>query len=302
MSAAMSADRAAADAADPPRLVCEALTVPRPGPGGARGRPRLDGVGFAVAGPAWISVVGPNGAGKSSLLRALAGLLPAGGRVLLEGRDRDQWPARERARRLAWLGQGGEGDDGESGEGAGGMAGLAPWRADEVTMLGRLPWRPWLGPPGPADRRAVRSALEAMDVWHLRGRRLGELSGGERQRVLLARALAVEAGVLLLDEPLASLDPPHQADCLAAIRDRVAAGAVVITVLHELSLALLSDRVLVLAGGRLVHDGDPRHAATQAAVCEVFDQRIEVVADADGLPWVRLRVEPRPDRARADGS
>ena len=270
-----------------PSLVCEGVGIgAREGPRG----PRLDGVEARLTGPGWISIIGPNGAGKSTFLRALAGLLPIRGQVVLDGQPLGRWPARERARRLAWLGQSG----GEGGEGGEALEGLDRWTAYDVAMLGRLPWRPWLGAPGAADRRAVRAALEAMDVWPLRDRPLGALSGGERQRVLLARAFAVEAGVLLLDEPLISLDPPHQADCLAAVRHAVGAGRMVITVLHELSLALLADRVLVLDGGRLVHDGDPLGEGARAAISQVFGGRVEVSIGPDGLPFVRLRTGPIP--------
>ena len=220
----------------------------------------------------WTSIVGPNGAGKSTLLRALAGLLPHGGEVLLHGRGLAALGARERARQLAWLGQ---------GEGA----------ADDLTvydvaMLGRLPHRGWLAPPGPEDRAAVEQALRATQAWDWRQRQLGRLSGGERQRVLLARALAVQAGVLLMDEPLANLDPPHQADWLALARALAAAGRTVVSVLHEISFALQADEMVVMADGRIVHHGPCADAATHAALARVFDQRLQV-RSLDGH-WVAL--------------
>ena len=212
----------------------------------------------------WTAIVGPNGAGKSTLLRVLAGLLPGEGQVWLQGRPLGDWPARQRAQRLAWLGQGadaGAGDD---------------LLVADVVMLGRLPHRPWLAAPVRADHAAVAEALHATQTTPLRQRRLGELSGGERQRVLLARALAVQAPLLLMDEPLAHLDPPHQADWLALVRAQVAAGGTVVSVLHELGLALQADDLLIVRGGRIAHHGPCASAATHRALEAAFDERLSV--------------------------
>jgi iron complex transport system ATP-binding protein len=119
-------------------------------------------------------------------------------------------------------------------------------------MLGRLPHQAGWQPPAPPTMRAVEQALRATQAWDWRCRTLGQLSGGERQRVLLARALAVQAQVLLMDEPLANLDPPHQADWLALVRALVAQGTVV-SVLHEISMALHADELVVMAQGRVTH-------------------------------------------------
>ena len=220
----------------------------------------------------WTAIVGPNGAGKSTLLRVLAGLLPTDGVVQLHGQPLADWPARERARQLAWLGQG--------------EAGAEDLIAYDVVLLGRLPHRAWLAPPTAADHAAVQRTLAEMQVAHLQLRRLGDLSGGERQRVLLARALAVQAPVLLMDEPLAHLDPPHQADWLAVARAQVAAGGTVVSVLHEVSLALQSDDMVVMAGGRVLHQGPCDAPETHAALEEVFDHRIQV-RHLDGM-WMAL--------------
>jgi iron complex transport system ATP-binding protein len=223
----------------------------------------LHGIDLALPKGRWTSIVGPNGAGKSTLLKLLAGLLPCrGGEVLLQGRPLAQWPGRARAREVAWLGQGEGGAD--------------DLTAYDVAMLGRLPHRPWLAPPSAADHAAVERALRATHAWAWRDRALGELSGGERQRVLLARALAVEAPVLLMDEPLANLDPPHQADWLAAVRSRVAAGGTVVSVLHEIGFALQADDVVVLQAGRIVHAGATADAATHRALETVFEHRITI--------------------------
>ena len=224
--------------------------------------PILHDVDLQLSAGRWCAIVGPNGAGKSTLLRVLAGLLPSDGQVLLQGRALHDWPARERARQLAWLGQAETG--GED---------LLAW---DVAMLGRLPHRAWLAAPSEHDHAAVAQALRATQAWDLRARRLGELSGGERQRVLLARALAVQAPVLLMDEPLAHLDPPHQADWLATVRARVAAGSTVVSVLHELNMALQADELLIVKAGRLLHHGACHAPDTHRALEAAFDGRIGV--------------------------
>ena len=212
----------------------------------------------------WTSIVGPNGAGKSTLLRCLAGLLPHSGAVALLGRPLADWPHRQRARQLSWLGQNeASADD------------LTVW---DVAMLGRLPHQAWLSPPSAQDRAAVERALRATQAWDWRARALGQLSGGERQRVLLARLLAVQAQVLLMDEPLANLDPPHQADWLHTMRALVDAGGTVVSVLHEVGMALQADELVVMAQGRITHQGGCNEAATHRALEAVFDERIAVHA------------------------
>ena len=235
----------------------------------------LPGIDLQLPAGRWTSIVGPNGAGKSTLLKVLAGLLPRAavqGEVRLLGRPLAQIPARERARQLAWLGQNeGSADD------------LTSY---DVAMLGRLPHQAWLAPPGAADHAAVEQALRTTQAWDWRHRPLSQLSGGERQRVLLARALAVQAQVLLMDEPLANLDPPHQTDWLHTMRTLVDAGGTVVSVLHEVSLALQADDMVVMAGGRVLHQGPCDALATHAALEEVFDHRIQV-RHLDGM-WMAL--------------
>lgn len=220
----------------------------------------------------WTSIVGPNGAGKSTLLKVLAGLLAHTGHVSLLGQALTTLPGRLRAQQMAWLGQ-----NESTGED------LTVW---DVAMLGRLPHQPWLAGPSPADHAAVEQALRATQSWDWRGRSLGQLSGGERQRVLLARALAVQAQVLLMDEPLANLDPPHQADWLAVVRDLIGQGKTVVSVLHEISFALHADQMVIMAQGRVTHQGDCADMATHRALEAVFDQRITIHALSD--QWVAL--------------
>ncbi|MDX9968232.1 MAG: ABC transporter ATP-binding protein [Hydrogenophaga sp.] len=234
--------------------------------------PILHGIDLALPEGRWTSIVGPNGAGKSTLLKVLAGLLPASGEVALLGRPLHAIPVRERARLLAWLGQ----NEGSAED-------LASY---DVAMLGRLPHQPWLASPSAADHAAVEQALRTTQAWEWRDRPLSQLSGGERQRVLLARALAVQARVLLMDEPLANLDPPHQTDWLHTVRTLVAGGGTVVSVLHEVSIALQADDMVIMAAGRVVWHGACADAATHAALERVFDHRIRV-CELDGV-WVAL--------------
>lgn len=232
----------------------------------------LHGIDLTLPAGRWTSIVGPNGAGKSTLLKVLAHLLPHQGEVTLRGQSIANLPGRVRARQLAWLGQNeASGDD------------LTVY---DVAMLGRLPHQSWLAAPDAPDHAAVERALRATQAWDWRARALGQLSGGERQRVLLARALAVEADVLLMDEPLANLDPPHQADWLHLVQDLVASGKTVISVLHEISFALHADEMVIMAQGCVTHQGGCADSATHRALEEVFDRRIAI--HALGAQWVAL--------------
>jgi len=241
-------------------------------------RVRIDGcdlisdIALHIPQDRWTAIVGPNGAGKSTLLRAIAGLQRCEGTVQLAGKPLAEWPSRARARHLAWMGQQETGTD--------------DLMALDVVMLGRLPHRPWLAPPTAADQAAVQAAMQSTQSWAWRERRLGSLSGGERQRVLLARVLAVDAPLTLMDEPLAHLDPPHQAEWMALVRARVAAGHSVVSVLHELHLALQADHLVLMADGRIVHTGSPADAATHAALKRVFGPSLHI-AQIEGR-WVAL--------------
>ncbi|MBC7602025.1 MAG: ABC transporter ATP-binding protein [Ramlibacter sp.] len=236
------------------------------------GRDVLRGVDFDVRAGKWLSIVGPNGAGKTTLLRAASQLLPYEGRVELLGRDARAWPSRARAQKVAWLGQN--------------ESGAQDLLARDVVMLGRLPHQSWLGVASEADNAAVDAAMRETQCMEWRDRPLGELSGGERQRVLLARALAVQAPLLMMDEPIANLDPPHQADWLRIVRAHVQRGGTAISVLHEITIALHADEMLVMNAGLVVHHGACTDEQTHRAVESVFDQRISVHALAG--QWVAL--------------
>jgi len=225
----------------------------------------LTGVDLALRRGCWTSIVGPNGAGKSTLLKALAGLHPRAtqrGRIELLGRPLGQWPARQRAASLSWMGQ---------------NETVSPDHVCyDIVMLGRLPYRPWLAPACARDHAVVESVMRDTGCWQWRDHPVGRLSGGERQRVLLARALAVQAGVMLMDEPLANLDPPHQGDWMQMVRRCVADGVTVVSVLHEIGMALQADDMVIVAAGGIRHHGACADPRTHAALEAVFEHRIRI--------------------------
>ncbi len=228
------------------------------------GQKVLHGIDMSFVAGRWTSIVGPNGAGKSTLLKALAGLLPVTGRIFLFDQELMAMDRKQRAQQLSWLGQNESASDD-----------LRVW---DVVMLGRMPHQAWLAAPNAQDHAVVKTALQATQAWDWRERSLGQLSGGERQRVLLARAMAVQAQVMLMDEPLANLDPPHQVDWLEQVRCLTAQNTTVISVLHEVGMALHADDMVVMQAGRVVHQGACADADTHRAVEAVFDHRIAIHA------------------------
>ena len=225
----------------------------------------VNGFSAALHAGEWVAIVGPNGAGKSTLLAALAGLHGrSGGSLQLQGRPFDSYSAGARAKCIAWIAQHGE----SSGE----------ISAIDVVRLGRLPHHGLFGSPSATDEAAVFAAMQETECAEFAKRRLSALSGGERQRVLLARALAVQAPILLLDEPTTHLDAPHQRALLRSVQQRVHKGAAAAVVLHDLTLALMADRIWLLDQGRLIADGAPSDVGLQAALVEVFDQAIVIEA------------------------
>jgi len=236
------------------------------------GQEVLHGVDMSFVAGRWTSIVGPNGAGKSTLLKALAGLLPTTGRIFLFDQELTGMNRQQRAQQLSWLGQNESASDD-----------LRVW---DVVMLGRIPHQAWLAAPTAQDHAVVETALRATQVWDWRERSLGQLSGGERQRVLLARAMAVQAQVMLMDEPLANLDPPHQVDWLEQVRCLTAQNTTVISVLHEVGMALHADDMVIMQAGCVTHQGACTDAATHRAVETVFQGRIAIHALAG--QWVSV--------------
>lgn len=224
----------------------------------------------------WTSIIGPNGAGKSSLLQAIAGLLKRDGLITIDDVNVSTFASKDLAKKIAWLDQGfsnsEEFDDSLS--------------AYDTVMLGRIPHQGWLHLPSDADHLSVESAMQMTDAWHLRHRPLQQLSGGERQRVLLARLLAVNSEILLMDEPLANLDPPHQADFLKWQGSLLTQGKTLVTVLHEIHFALRADHLVMLSEGKLHFQGSKQDPRTHQALVELFDGRIRL--ERLGDDWVAL--------------
>ena len=233
----------------------------------------IKGLNLKISTGRWCAIVGPNGAGKSSLLLALAGVLPFQGEILLFNQPLKQYAAQQRARRVAWLAQ-------SSVQSADDLT------AYDVVMLGRIPYQSWLNGQSQADHAAVEHALKLTHAWDWRNRGLGTLSGGEKQRVLLARLLAVEADVLLMDEPLANLDPPHQADWIQLVHGLVAQGKTVVSVLHDVTLALYADDVVVMSNGQVQYTGKRDDTRLHSNIENVFEQRIAIQPLGSG--WVAL--------------
>jgi len=237
----------------------------------------LAGVGFRAAPGELVGLIGPNGAGKSTLLRILAGLLaPDAGTVRYDGRAASDIGRADLARRLAYLAQ----------------ATPVHWPLTVAALvaLGRLPHaRPFGAADAAArtaDRAAVERALAATGLLHLRDRAVDTLSGGERVRALLARALAVEAAVLLADEPVAALDPFHQLAVLDLLRATARAGAAVVAVLHDLGhAARWCDRVVLLHRGRVAAEGPPAAVLTPDILAACYGVRVHV-GELAGRPVV----------------
>lgn len=233
----------------------------------------LAGCDLELAAGELIAVVGPNGAGKSTLVRVLSGLLrPRAGRVTLRDRPLGSLSRAEIAREIAVVPQVFET--------------LFPFTVREIVALGRVARLDALGRATVADQEAVARAMEALALAALAGRGVVELSGGERQRVVLAMALAQEPIVLLLDEPTVHLDPAHQLATLRLLRGLTRErGLAVLAVMHDLNLAALADRVVVLADGRVVRDGPPLAVVDAPLVREVFGEGWHVAVH-EGRPIV----------------
>ncbi len=227
------------------------------------GRGVLESVDLDVVAGEILALVGPNGAGKSTLLAALSGELElSAGTVELDGRPLAQWATVDMARRRAVLPQNH-------------TVGF-PFTAREVVAMGRAPWA--RTPRNADDDAVIAEAMAATDVNHLAARPFPALSGGERARVALARVLAQHTHTLLLDEPTAALDLGHQEAVLRLARDRAAAGAAVVVVLHDLGIAAAyADRIAVLESGRLAAAGPPRDILTTDLLTRVYQHPVEVI-------------------------
>ena len=243
--------------------------------GGAR---IVDRVSAEVADGEWVALIGPNGAGKTTLLRAVTGFVPYEGTIRIFGTDGTTLSRKELARLLALVPQ----------------VPLMPADATvrEYVLLGRTPHLGYLGNERRTDFAAADAAIERLDLIPFAHRRLGSLSGGERQRATLARALAQDAPILLLDEPTGALDVGRQQQVLELVDGlRAQDGLTVLSTMHDLTLAgQYADRLLLLDRGRLVAAGGAGEVLTGALIAERYGADVDVVdAPGSGLVVVPVR-------------
>lgn len=224
----------------------------------------LDGVSLALSAGEMLGVIGPNGSGKSTLLRLLSGVrAPLAGEVRVWGRRLADLSRRALGRTIAVVPQ-------ETSI-------EFPFSVTEVVLMGRSPHLSGFALESERDVQVAHEAMRRTGVLDLARRAVHELSGGERQRVILARALAQEADILLLDEPAAFLDIRHQVELYDLLQDLQDEGKSIITVLHDLNLAALyCDRVALLKAGRVMRVGGPAAVITHAALAEVYETDVQV--------------------------
>lgn len=234
------------------------------------GRVAVAGVDLDVAPSQWVALIGPNGAGKSSLLRAIGGTVPFEGEILLGGRDVARLKPREIGRHLAVVPQHPVLPEG--------------MMVDDYVLLGRTPHLGYLAAESAADRLLVGEALARLDATDLADRRLETLSGGERQRVVLARAIAQQPSVLLLDEPTASLDIGHGQQVLELVdRLRTEDGVAVVSAIHDLTVAAqYAERLVLMDGGEVVAEGGATDVLTEETLARFAGARVAIVSGPDG--------------------
>jgi iron complex transport system ATP-binding protein len=234
----------------------------------------VDSCNFAVSRGEWVSVLGPIGAGKTTLLRALAGLVSYQGRILLAGKDARRLRKREAARLVALVPQ----------------QPLVPVEMAVVdyVLLGRTPHLAHFAQERPEDEIVAMESLERLELGGFAERRLGSLSGGEMQRALIARALAQQAPILLLDEPTTSLDVGRQQEVLELVDQlRRESRLTVVATMHDLTLAAqFGDRTILLDRGRVVADGPPARVMTEPAVRALYGADVRLVVEAGELVGV----------------
>jgi iron complex transport system ATP-binding protein len=256
-----------------------------------RAEPVLQGIDLRAEPGDMVALIGPNGAGKSTLLKVAGGVLkPASGQALLAGRDLARLRPREIARQVAVVPQEGPVPSG--------------LLVREMVELGRTPYVRLLLGPTAGDRAAVAWAVDAAGVAHLADRFVDELSGGERQRVILARALAQQPRLLLLDEPTANLDLHHQVAILELVRGLTREQRLtVVAAVHDLQLAaLFCDRVVLMNAGEIVSQGSPEAVLTAPLLLETFGQRVALSAHpTHGVPLVALVPNGNARRLVRDG-
>jgi iron complex transport system ATP-binding protein len=234
----------------------------------------LHALDLSIEAGRWTCVVGPNGAGKSTLLKALAGLIPSRGQLHVHGQALLAMSDKDRAKCMAWLGQQETGADDLS--------------VRDLLMLGRLPHQSLWAGANAQDQSIVQAWIDRLQLGQLQNRSLLQLSGGERQRVLLGRALAVQAPILLMDEPIANVDIPHQSDWLQTVKQLTQQQTTVVSVLHDLNLAMRADQLVLMHQGRLVIQTSPDDPLLHQALIDVFERRLSIQRVAE--QWVVLPI------------
>jgi iron complex transport system ATP-binding protein len=220
-----------------------------------------------VAADEWVMLIGPNGAGKTSVLRALCGLLSFDGDAWVDGRDVRALSRRELARMIAFVPQS--------------PVAPAELTVAEYVLLGRTPHLGYLAVEGRRDRQAVTRALDRLDLRPFAERGLGSLSGGELQRAVLARALAQEAPILLLDEPTTSLDLGRQQQVLELVHELRGDGLTIVATMHDLTLAgQYADRLVLLDRGTVVADGLPAEVISAENVASYYGASVRILEEA----------------------
>ncbi len=243
----------------------------------AGGKTIVDGVSLVVERGEWVSVLGPNGAGKTTLLRVLAGTIGFRGEATLEGRPVASLRRREAARLVAVVPQT--------------PVVPAAMTVAEYALLGRTPHLAPLAQEGAEDRAAAAAALARLDLEELAARELGSLSGGELQRAVIARALAQEAPILLLDEPTTALDIGHQQQVLELVDGlRREEGLTVVAAMHDLTLASqYGERIVLVDRGRIVAEGAAEEVLTAERLEELYGARVRVVGEGRELVVIPVR-------------
>jgi iron complex transport system ATP-binding protein len=241
----------------------------------------VSGLDLSISSGEWLALIGPNGAGKTTILRAIARLVAYQGQIHIDGRPVDHLTGRELARRVAMVKQEPHMPDGMS--------------VSQYVLLGRSPHLTYFGKEGRADHRVVADILERLSLDRLAARPLDHLSGGERQRAAIARALAQQAPILLVDEPTSSLDVGRQQEVLELIDAlRAEQGLTVLAAMHDLTLAgQYSDRVALLVGGKLVAVGAPADVLTEPAIATYYHAHVQVLSlNGSGRAVVPVRSHP----------
>lgn len=230
----------------------------------------VDGVSFTINPGEFVGLIGPNGAGKSTLLRSILGQIAFTGELVLQGQAHQKLSPAARAQLLAYIAQ-----EREIG-----------WNVsvETVVRLGRLAHTPRFARLNATDLQLIEAAIAVLEIQHLRHKPARQLSGGEQARVLIARALAQSAPLILADEPAAGLDPAHQLGLMQVFRDLAAQGRSTLCTLHDLGLAARwCSRLLLLKEGRLIADGRPSEVLTAEAIRDLYGVEVYRAQVPEGL-------------------